>query len=110
MQCGAGLRPSSHGMPSDCPFYVCHDNASAFLLKFTSAIGQGLMEEWNFNQLEAHAAFTAAAAEDSTCSRCWWGVAYSLGPGANRFCCYIPIARREFRAGCAPCAPSNAPV
>lgn len=42
------------------------------------------MEEWNFNQLEAHAAFSAAAAEDPTCSRCWWGISYALGPGANR--------------------------
>lgn len=45
---------------------------------------QGLVEEWNFNQHEAHAAFSMAAAVDPSCSRCWWGVAYALGPGANR--------------------------
>ena len=45
---------------------------------------QGLVQAWNFNQHEAHAAFSLAAAEDPACSRCWWGVAYALGPGANR--------------------------
>jgi hypothetical protein len=45
---------------------------------------QGMVQAWNFNQHEAHAAFLLAADEDPTCSRCWWGVAYALGPGVNR--------------------------
>jgi hypothetical protein len=45
---------------------------------------QGLVEEWNFNQRGANAAFKAALQFDRNCSRCWWGIAYSLGPGANR--------------------------
>jgi hypothetical protein len=43
-----------------------------------------MVQAWNFNQHEAHAAFSLAAAEDPACARCWWGVAYALGPGANR--------------------------
>lgn len=42
------------------------------------------MEAWNFNQLEAKGAFEAALEVDPACARCWWGVAYALGPGANR--------------------------
>jgi hypothetical protein len=42
------------------------------------------VQAWNFNQHEAHAAFSLAAAEDPACARCWWGVTYALGPGANR--------------------------
>lgn len=45
---------------------------------------QGLIQSWNFNQFEAEAAFMAALELDPACSRCWWGVAYALGPGANR--------------------------
>ena len=43
------------------------------------------MEAWNFNQIEAQRAFDAALKVDPACSRCWWGIAYALGPGANRF-------------------------
>ena len=44
-----------------------------------------MVEAWNFNQWEAKGAFEAALLLDPACSRCWWGVAYALGPGANRF-------------------------
>ena len=54
---------------------------------------QGLVQAWNFNQHEAHAVFSLAAAEDPACSRCWWGVAYALGPGANR--CVKDVAVRR---------------
>lgn len=46
---------------------------------------QGLVEAWNFNQIEAQRAFAAAVEADPSCSRCWWGMAYALGPGANRW-------------------------
>ena len=46
---------------------------------------QGLVEAWNFNQIEAQRAFSAALVADPACSRCWWGMAYALGPGANRY-------------------------
>ena len=42
------------------------------------------MEAWNFNQPEARAAFEQAAAADPNASMPHWGLAYSLGPGANR--------------------------
>lgn len=42
------------------------------------------MEAWNFNQPEAKSAFELALEVDPACSRCWWGIAYALGPGANR--------------------------
>lgn len=42
------------------------------------------MEAWNFNQPEARAAFELAAAADPDASMPHWGLAYSLGPGANR--------------------------
>jgi len=45
---------------------------------------QGLMEAWNFNQPEARAAFEQAATADPNASMPHWGLAYSLGPGANR--------------------------
>lgn len=37
-----------------------------------------------FNQLESYEAFSLAAHEDPTSAMAEWGMAYSLGPGANR--------------------------
>ncbi len=39
---------------------------------------------WSFNQFEAFQAFSLAAKEDPTSAMAQWGMAYSLGPGANR--------------------------
>ena len=39
---------------------------------------------WSFNQFEAFQAFSLAAKEDPTSAMAQWGIAYSLGPGANR--------------------------
>ncbi len=52
---------------------------------------QGLLQAWNFNQPEALRAFELAAEEDSTAAMVYWGQAYALGPGANRYADdYIP--------------------
>jgi len=58
-------------------------------LKFKIS-AQGLVEAWNFNQIEAQRAFSAALVADPACSRCWWGTAYALGPGANRSARVVP--------------------
>lgn len=44
----------------------------------------GLLLEWNFNQPEALRAFELAAEADPSAAMPHWGVAYALGPGANR--------------------------
>lgn len=46
---------------------------------------QGLLQAWNFNQPEALRAFELAAEQDSTAAMVYWGQAYALGPGANRY-------------------------
>jgi hypothetical protein len=43
-----------------------------------------MMQAWNFDQPEARAAFEQAAAADPGASMPLWGMAYALGPGANR--------------------------
>lgn len=48
---------------------------------------QGLLLEWNFNQAEALRAFELAAEADPSASMPHWGIAYALGPGANRWSC-----------------------
>lgn len=48
---------------------------------------QGLLLEWNFNQPEALRAFELAAEADPSAAMPHWGVAYALGPGANRCSC-----------------------
>ena len=48
---------------------------------------QGLLMEWNFNQAEARLAFELAAQADPTAAMPHWGIAYALGPGANRCSC-----------------------
>lgn len=45
---------------------------------------QGMLLSWNFNQYEAFQSFTMAGQLDPNASMASWGVAYSLGPGANR--------------------------
>ena len=45
---------------------------------------QGMLLTWSFNQFEAFQAFSLAAKEDPTSAMAQWGIAYSLGPGANR--------------------------
>ena len=45
---------------------------------------QGLLLEWNFNQAEALHAFQLASEADPTAAMPHWGIAYALGPGANR--------------------------
>ena len=42
------------------------------------------MQAWDFNQPEARAAFRQAAAAEPNASMLHWGLAYALGPGANR--------------------------
>jgi len=44
---------------------------------------QGMDLLWGFNLEEAQRSFEAAAALDSGCASCWWGVAMSLGPHIN---------------------------
>ena len=48
---------------------------------------QGLLLEWNFNQAEALHAFELAAEADPSAAMPHWGIAYALGPGANRCSC-----------------------
>lgn len=45
---------------------------------------QGLLLESNFNQAEALRAFELAAEADPAAAMPHWGMAYALGPGANR--------------------------
>jgi hypothetical protein len=47
-------------------------------------LAQGLMLGYNFNQFEAFQSFSMAAALDPASPMAPWGVAYALGPGANR--------------------------
>lgn len=44
----------------------------------------GLLLEWNFNQAEALRAFELASEADPVAAMPHWGIAYALGPGANR--------------------------
>jgi len=44
---------------------------------------QGLRLSYAFNHAEGIAAFRQAAALDTTCAMCWWGVAWALGPNIN---------------------------
>ncbi len=44
---------------------------------------QGLRLSYGFNHAEGIAAFRQAAALDTTCAICWWGVAWALGPNIN---------------------------
>jgi tetratricopeptide (TPR) repeat protein len=44
---------------------------------------QGLRLCYAFNHDEAIRSFERAAAADSTCAVCWWGVALALGPNIN---------------------------
>ena len=44
-----------------------------------------MLLSWNFNQYEAFQSFSMAAQLDPTASMAPWGIAYSLGPGANRY-------------------------
>ena len=50
---------------------------------------QGLMLGYNFNQYEAYQAFSLAAGLDPASPMPPWGIAWALGPGANRCppCC-----------------------
>ena len=45
---------------------------------------QGMLLASGFNQPESYKAFSLAAREDPTSAMAEWGIAYSLGPGANR--------------------------
>ena len=45
---------------------------------------QGMLLAWNFNQYEAFQSFSMARELDPSAPMASWGVAYSLGPGANR--------------------------
>lgn len=47
---------------------------------------QGMLLAWNFNQYEGFQSFSMAGQLDPNASMASWGVAYSLGPGANRCC------------------------
>ncbi len=44
---------------------------------------QGMMLSFAFNHAEAGRSFFEATRQDSTCSMCWWGFAYVLGPNYN---------------------------
>ena len=44
---------------------------------------QGLRLSYAFNHAEAIRAFRQAAAIDTDCAMCYWGVAYALGPNIN---------------------------
>lgn len=44
---------------------------------------QGLILSYGFNHAEALRSFQQAAALDSTCAMCYWGMAYVLGPNIN---------------------------
>lgn len=44
---------------------------------------QGMMLSFGFNHAEAARSFFEAARQDSTCTMCWWGYAYVLGPNYN---------------------------
>mmetsp|Transcript_9819 Transcript_9819/g.29541 ORF Transcript_9819/g.29541 Transcript_9819/m.29541 type:complete len:672 (+) Transcript_9819:193-2208(+) len=64
----------------------------------------GLVEEFNFNQLEADRAFTMAISADPFCSRCWWGKSFALGPGANRAVVMGPTVYPSFSPADFPAA------
>jgi tetratricopeptide (TPR) repeat protein len=44
---------------------------------------QGMVLSFGFNHAEALRSFQQAAALDSTCAMCYWGMAYVLGPNIN---------------------------
>lgn len=52
---------------------------------------QGLLQAWNFNQPEALRAFKLAEEADPSAAMVYFGQAYALGPGANRWA-YISLA------------------
>ena len=45
---------------------------------------QGMVLGYNFNQYEAFQSFSMAAEADPASAMAAWGVAWALGPGANR--------------------------
>ncbi|KZY48010.1 hypothetical protein A3731_07255 [Roseovarius sp. HI0049] len=47
------------------------------------AFARGVALLWGFNHTAAVSAFRAAQEADSTCSACFWGEAYALGPNLN---------------------------
>lgn len=48
-----------------------------------NAFARGIALLWGFNHSAAAAAFRAAQEADPTCSACFWGEAYALGPNLN---------------------------
>ena len=48
-----------------------------------TAFARGIALLWGFNHTAAAAAFRAAQEADPTCSACFWGEAYALGPNLN---------------------------
>ena len=64
---------------------------------------QGLLLEWNFNQAEALHAFELAAEADPLAAMPHWGIAYALGPGANRCCCGLLVSDVLHSMVCVQC-------
>ena len=68
-----GTRTAASGVPSDVAPSMREQGCT-----------QGMLLAWSFNQFEAFQAFSLAAKEDPISAMAQWGIAYSLGPGANR--------------------------
>jgi tetratricopeptide (TPR) repeat protein len=85
-----GAMPAMHGKAPSGQHAPLFDNLGAYHRTVTTAspeaqryFDQGMDLLWGFNLEEAQRSFEAAAALDSSCASCWWGVAMSLGPHVN---------------------------
>ena len=79
---GAGLSPD---VCTGIEMPASGISSDAALSMREQGCAQGMLLAWSFNQFEAFQAFSLAAKEDPSCAMAQWGLAYSLGPGANRW-------------------------
>ena len=63
---------------------ICSTAFRKTCLTLWRACMQGMLLASGFNQPESLAAFSLAAHEDPASGMAEWGIAYALGPGANR--------------------------
>ena len=84
--------------------FVWEKTSSCKSLIVVCAGTQGLMLGYNFNQYEAYQSFALAAELDPSSAMASWGVAWSLGPGANR-CALLLKPGLEHRVCQRPCMP-----
>jgi tetratricopeptide (TPR) repeat protein len=71
----------------DVPLYhnlgTLHHRISTSVPLAQRYFDQGFRLTFGFNHAEAIAAYRHAAALDTSCAMCWWGVAWAFGPNIN---------------------------